>query len=215
MSKSSSEGYFGKLLGQAGSILTGASDAGLQVQLFDVLQEFFDGSNCWLESIPFTVIPNTLEYPLVPLTGRILRLNGVIDQNNVPQQAAMPVIGVVRFLYPYNNTQPMTASVIKNVTDPLACFPPHIPEWVLPAHGIGLLHGILGNMMMQPGFSYTNVTGAPYHLQKFRDAISHARVAALRANTVGSQAWAFPQSFRVRGQRGGVSTTNINPTPLR
>jgi hypothetical protein len=208
------EGYWTKLLGQAQVALTGASDAQLKVQLFDTLEEFFDGANCWQEAIQFAVIPNTLEYPLMPLTGRILRLNGVVDQNNVPQAAVMPVIGMVRFIYPYSNTQPMTAVVVKNVTDPLCCSPPHIPEWVLPAHSRVILHGILGNMMLQPGQSYSNQAVGNFHLAKFRDGIAKARVAAMRANTIGSQAWAYPQQFSVSGQRGGVSTYNVNPTPL-
>jgi hypothetical protein len=209
------EGYWQKLIGQANVALSGASRAALQVQLFDVLQEFFDRSNCWQEAINFTVIPNTLEYPLRPLTGRILRLYGVVDQNNVAQQAVMPVIGTVQFLYPYTNTQPMTAVVVKNVADPFECYPPHIPEWVLPAHGIGILDGILGNMMLQPGFGYSNMGLAQFHLAKFAAAIAKARTAMTRANTVGSQNWAFPQAFRTHGQRGGVSTANVNPNTLR
>ena len=207
--------YWDRLMGQAGTILTGASDAELRVQLFDVLEEFFDGSNCWQENIGFTVIPDTLEYPLLPLSGRILRLYGVLDQNNVPQQAVMPTIGTVRFLYPYTNIQPMTATVVKTVTDPLTCHPPHIPDWVLPAHGRAVLNGILGNMMLQPGFSYSNPPLAQFHLQRFRDGIAHARVAAMRASTVGAQSWAYPQQFRVRGQRGGISTFNVHPASVR
>jgi hypothetical protein len=215
MSSRDQDQYWSKLLGQASVPLTGASDAALRVQLFDVLQEFFDRSNCWQEAIGFTVIPDTLEYPLRPLTGRILRLYGVVDQNNVPQPAIMPVIGTVRFLFPYTNTQPMTAMVVKNVDDPFACYPPHIPEWVLPAHGLGILHGILGNMMLQPGMSYSNTALAQFHLAKFADAIAKARIAMSRANTVGSQNWAFPQQFRVSGQRRGFSTANVNPASLR
>jgi hypothetical protein len=205
------EGYWTKLLGQANVILTGASDAELRVQLFDVLEEFFRDSNCWTEEINFTVIPDTLVYPLVPLSGRILRLSGVVDQNNIPQPAVMPDIGTVRFLYPYTNTQSMTAIVVKNVTDPLMCNPPYIPEWVLPAYGHGILRGIIGNMMLQPGQSYSNQATATTHLRKFRDVITHARVAAMRANTIGAQAWVYPQSFRVIGQRGGVSTAYARP----
>ena len=78
-----------------------------------MLEEFFDGSNCWLETIKFTVIPETLDYPLQPSTGRILRLDNVLDQNNVRQAAIMPEIGMVQFLYPYSQTQPMTATVVK------------------------------------------------------------------------------------------------------
>jgi hypothetical protein len=205
--------YWKKLLGQAKVSLTGASDVELKVQLFEVLQEFFDGSNCWQEAIKITVIPDTLDYPVMPLCGRVLRLNAVLDQHNVPQQAVMPELGVVRFLYPYTQIQPMTVTVIKTVTDPFTCFPPGIPDWILPMHGLGLLHGILGNMMQQPGVSYSNPQLAIFHLQKFRDAIAHARVAAAKMNTIGAQNWMFPRTFRTYGQKGGVSTYNVHPTP--
>jgi hypothetical protein len=211
------ENYWWKLLNQANVTLSGSSDAELKVQMFETLEEFFNGSNCWQETINFTVIPNTLDYPLNPLTGRILRLYEVLDQNNVPQAAVMPDIGTVHFLYPYTNTQPMTAVVVKTVTDPILCFPPNIPDWLLPRHGLALLHGVLGNMMRQPGQSYSNPTLAQFHQQRFRDKIAAARVAMMKMNKVGAQAWAFPQQFRVSGQRGGVSTFNVNPspTPLR
>jgi hypothetical protein len=215
MSKSDCDKYWAKLIGQANVVLTGASDAELRVQLFDTLQEFFEGSNCWMENINFTVIPDTLEYTLMPLTGRIERLLGVVDQHNVPQNAVMMDIGTVRFLYPYTNAQPMMATVVKNVTDPFGCYPPNIPDWFLPKYGNGLLSGLLGYMMLQPGQSYSNQAMASFHLSRFRGVLSHARSATTRANTVGAQAWSYPQSFRVTGQRGGVSTYNVHPAILR
>lgn len=207
--------YWAKLIGEANVILSGASDAQLRVMLFDVLEEFFDSSNCWQEEIVFTVIPDTLDYKLQPLSGRILRLYGVIDQNNVPQPAIMPHIGEVRFQYPYTTTQPMTAFVVKTVTDPLECFPPYIPDWVLPAFGRGILCGIVGFMMSQPGQSYSNPPMGNFYLQKYKDKIAHARVAMMRGNTVGAQAWAYPRQFAISSQRGGVSTYNVLPSPRR
>lgn len=208
------EQYWDKLLGQARVSLPGISDAELQVQLFDVLAEFFDVSNCWGEVITFMVIPQTLDYPLQPLSGRILRLSAVLDQNLVPQPAIMPEIGTIHFQYPYVTTQPMTAFVIKTVTDPFSCYPPHIPEWMLPVHGLKLLDGILGRMMLQAGFSYSNPPLAQFHMKRFYDGMAAAYVAAGRANTVGAQRWMFPQSFRVFGQKGGVSTYNVHPSPM-
>ena len=206
--------YWRKLFGKAQVALQGASDIALQVQLFDVLEDFFDNSNCWQEAIPVSVIPNTLIYQIYPLQeGRILRLNGVLDQNNMQQQAIMPVAGTLQFLYPYNSIQTMTAIVVKTVTDPLCCFPPGIPEWLLPAFGRGIYHGLVGAMFLQPGQSYSNPQMANYHTQKFRDAWAHARVSIMKANTVGAQNWAFPQQFRTYSQKGGVSTFNVHPTP--
>jgi hypothetical protein len=205
--------YWAKLLGQAKVGLMGASEAQLRIQLFDVLLDFFDSSCCWTEAINFTVIPETLDYPLKVVQGRILRLEAVLNQHNIQEQAIMPDIGTVRFLYPYTQQQPMTAIVIKTVTDPLSCFPPNIPDWILPKHGMVLLHGILGNMMMIPAQSYSNPQLAQFYLQKFNDGTTGAYVASMKANTIGTQSWMFPQSHRTSSQRGGISTYNVHPSP--
>jgi hypothetical protein len=210
--RNESDRYWAKIIGQALVTLPGASNALLRVQLFDTLEEFFDGSSCWKEEIKFNVIPGTLDYQLAPLSGRILRLSDVLDQNSVPQQAIMPIPGQVKFLYPYDNIQPMTAVTVKTVTDPLSCFPPHIPEWMLPVHGLGILHGLIGSMMLQPGQSYSNPGLANFHLRKYEDAISHACTVMSQTNKMGVQSWMFPQAFRVGGQKGGVSTFNVLPT---
>lgn len=205
--------YWDKLLGEARVSLVGASDDELRVQLFNTLEEFFDLANCWHEVINFYVIPQTLDYSIKPVSGRIVRLSAVLDQNAVPQPAIMPQIGTVTFQYPYSNTQLMTAIVIKTVTDPFTCYPPHIPDWVLPLYSRPILAGILGNMMVQAGFSYSNPPLGKFHLQRFYDGTAGAYVAINRAHTVGAQRWMFPQSYRVFGQKGGVSTYNVHPTP--
>lgn len=211
--KNEFNGYWAKLIGQAKVALLGSSDAQIRVQLYDTLEEFFDGSCCWTENIGITVIPETLDYPLQPIGGRIVRLSAVLNQHNMQEQAVMPDIGTVHFLYPFTQVQPMTAIVVKTVTDPLACYPPNIPEWILPKHGLTLLHGIIGTMMMIPAQSYTNPEMAKFHLGKFNDGINGANVAASKANTIGAQPWMFPQSHRTSSQRGGVSTYNVHPSP--
>ena len=205
-----------KLFGEATTILVGASTPHLTITFFDVLREFFSGSNSWMEWITFVVIPNTQDYPITPISGRILRLLNVIDQNRVPQQAVMPKIGTISFLYPYTTTQPMCACVAKTVIKAFKDGQPaatHFPDWVLPTYGVGILEGILGRMMLQPEATYSNVQLGMFYSQRFRNTIALARADASRARTVGSQAWAFPQSFRTHGQKGGVSTFNINPSP--
>ena len=186
------DAYWGKLMGSAKVYLMGASDKQLRVALFDTLHTFFHDSCCWSEQIKFTVIPDTLDYKLYTTQGRILRLEGVLNQHGIREQAVMPDIGTVSFLYPYTQTQPMTAIVLKTVTDPLMCFPPNIPDWILPKHGVVILHGLIGTMMMLPAQSYTNPEMAKFHLGKFADGINGANVAATKANTIGAQTGMFP-----------------------
>ena len=213
MKKNEFNAYWGKLLGQAKVGLMGVSDAQLRVQLFDTLHEFFDQSCCWTENIAFTVIPETLDYPLHVVQGRILRLEAVLNQHNHPEQAIMPNIGTVHFLYPYTQVQPMTAIVVKTVTNPLECYPPNIPDWIIPKYSQTILHGIMGSLMMVPAQSYTNPQLAQFYNGKFNDGTNGASVASTKANTVGAQGWMFPQSHRTSSQRGGISTYNVHPSP--
>jgi hypothetical protein len=211
---SAGDSYLVQLLAQAESTLAGASTAQLKSTFFDVLREFFNLSNSWQETISLTVIPDLFDYDLAPVSGRIMRLWAVTDQNNVPQQAIMPIPPMVHFLYPFSDPQPMTAIVVKNVDSPLECFPPVFPEWVLQNYGLGLLDGLIGRMMAMPGQSYSQPDVGKYYLSRFRDATYQARVATRLANTVGGQAWLYPQQYRTTSQRGGVSTFNVNPSPM-
>ena len=41
------------------------------------------------------IIPDTVDYELVPIDGQIVRLAGVVDQNGYPQPANMPALGMI------------------------------------------------------------------------------------------------------------------------
>jgi hypothetical protein len=82
---------------------------------------------------------------------------------------------------------------------------PITSDWLLSIYSTGILDGLLGRMFSVPNKSYTNVALGQYHLKKFNGVVNQARVAALRNNAMGTQAWTYPQQFRTSGQRGGVS----------
>jgi hypothetical protein len=205
------------LLAAANGLLMGASQGQILISYYETLNEFFVGSNSWLEPIGVMVVPNILDYHVNPLSGRTLWLWAATDQNNVPQAAVMPQPGLVHFLYPYTVPQPVTVTVTKSVCPPFRDgrpVPPDVPEWLFPAYHNGILDGLVGRMMLETGQSYTDQRMGTMRMGRFRDAISMARVMTMRMNTVGGQAWAYPQQFRVTGQRGGVSTFNVNPSPM-
>lgn len=206
---SASKHDINQLLNQARVTLTGASEDGLKAALFNVLNTFFSDSNSWLEQISIGILPNTTSYSITPDGGQIVRLAGVVDVNGTPQPALMPDFGVVQFAHPYNTAQTFTATVIKTVTLPSDRNGiPVIPDFTLSVYGVQILDGLLGTMMLQPNKSYSNVPTGQYHTRLFQSGVAGARVAALRRNSLGSQAWAYPQTFRVSGQRGGVSVGN-------
>jgi len=196
-----------QLLTQAASKLTGASSGALKNELYDVLSEFLNDSSAWTEDVQFPTIGDnvTRVYPLQVTEGQIVRLAIVVDSGGFPQPALMYDIGTVTLAYPANSVQMFTATFVKNVYLPLTKEDiPVGPDWLLPIWHVGLLDGLLGKMYSTPQRAYSNETKGVYHLKRFRDAIARARVSKLRANTNGSQAWAFPQGFRTRTQQGGV-----------
>lgn len=199
------------LLAQAKVQLPGASEAEIKAALFDTLREFFIDSSSWTETVQVFIVPETTQYNVTVEDGStIVRLIGVADPNGIPQAAVMPEIGLIQFALPYSNAATFTAVLAKTVALPRATngLPPSIPEGVLPIWHSAILDGVLGNLFMQSAKPYYHVQNAKYHLARFRDGISRARVAALRRNAFGTQAWRFPTNFATSTQRGGVSVGN-------
>ena len=203
--------YVRMLLNRALVELTGSSANGIKLIMFEVMHEFFDVSSAWLEDIQFTTQPNVQNYALVPVAvppGQIIRLAGVVDSIVANQPASMPVLGTVSLRNVPNTAKVLTATVIKTVVLPcddttggFPDFPTVFAQRFFP----GLLDGVLGKMMAQPGKSYTQDASSVYHLKKFEGVKTAARIAAIRRNTYGTNSWGYPQQFRVGGQRGGVA----------
>jgi hypothetical protein len=199
-----------RFINQARMKLPGASDAGLKGELFDTLNDFFGQSSVWLENIDFNVVPNVVDYDLGPSDGgQIIRLMNVVNVSNVGQPALMPELGKIILSNIPAAPAVYTVTVAKNVALPTdEDSYPIVPDWVISVYGTGILDGLLGRMMTQIAKSYSNATQGMFHLKKFQSAITGARIAALRANTLGTQAWGYPQAYRTRGQKGGISTGN-------
>lgn len=198
-----------RLLDSARVKLPGSTDAMLKNEIFDVMHEFFTVSSAWTEHISLPIVADVTTYDLVPSEGQIIRLAGVIDVNGIPQPALMPTIGALDLAHPVNTSQTFTVVVVKTVVLPVDCDKkPEAPDWLLPVWGPGILDGVLGRMMGQLQKGYTSPAMSLYHLKRFINAMSAARIAALRRNSFGSQAWAFPQ-FGRGSQRGGFSTSNV------
>ncbi len=201
---------FEQLMNQARIKLPGSSDAGVKLELYDVMKEFLKDSNAWTEDISLVVRPNTTDYTLTPDEGQIIRLVGLWDEKMIPIPAFMPTFGTIRLVNQATTvtTQPTwTVRVVKNITLPTTRDDvPVGPDWLLTVYSLDILDGLLGKMMGQQNKSYSNATMATYHLRRFRTAIQGARTAAIRQNTQGAQEWAFPRGWASSTQRGGVST---------
>lgn len=203
---------------QAKVKLIGASEGGLKGEFYDVVSEFLNDSSIWTQDVVVRATPGVQSYPLSVPEGQILRLVGVSNWGtaqpspNTPTPpnasfvpALMPEIGTLIIANPPNITSNLLVTLVTNIALPTdKHMLPQAPVWLLPVWHVGLLDGLLGKMMAQPQKSYTHAKQSEYHLRRFRDAIARARVSKLRANTVGSQAWRYPQQFRSVSQQGGV-----------
>lgn len=203
---------FEQLMNQARIKLPGSSDAGIKLELYDVMKEFLKDSNAWTEDIRFTVQPNTTDYILTPIQdgGQIIRFVGAWDDKMIPIPAFMPTFGTIRLVNQAStiaNQPTWTARVVKNISLPTTREDiPIGPDWLLTVYSLDILDGLLGKMMGQQNKSFSNGTMSTYHLRRFRTAIQGARTAAARQNTVGAQEWAYPRGWASNSQRGGVST---------
>lgn len=199
--------------------LVGASDAMIRAIMYDVFHEFFNDSSLWLESIPGQVWPGTQFYFLQPGNpqslgdpfpkGKIISLAGVCDLNGVPLSSDMPEPPILRLQFLQSNQISIFATVIKNVSIPHDNGLPEIPGWVVETYEPWLLAGIKGKLMLQGDRPYSDPKMGALNYQTFRQGVNIGRVRALRRNTFGGQAWAYPQQFKTRSQRGwGVSIGN-------
>lgn len=198
-----------RLMDNARFKLPGALDTAIQLELFSVLDEFFQESNIWYEDITFNVTtttdayfenPAAYTYQIFPLEGGLInRLIGVIDAGGFPQSATMPIPGEVILRYSPNMAQTYTARVTKTVTDPVTRDGyPVFPDWILNKYGNDILGGVLGRMMGQIAKPYSSPQIAAVHLRQFKQAIGKARAEAMHGNVYRGQNWTFPQAFASR-----------------
>lgn len=186
-----------------------ASDAGIKVELFEVLTEFFKESSCWTEQIALTSVVDITSYTLAPVNGgQIIELAGVVDNNSFPVAASMASPPAIVLRDTPTSAQALTVTVIENVLVPSSGLIPQAPDWLLPKYHSTIRDGILSKLLAQPEKPYTDNKRAAYYEVRFRNGTAVARVDALHRNTVGMQSWQFPLAGRRGSQRGGVSTAN-------
>ena len=191
--------------------LPGALDAAMQLEFFQLLDDFFSMTNCWTEDIQFPVTVTTLTYledplqytyTLTPSLGLIIRTATIFNRDGVPVPATMPVPGDLVLVNGPNTADTYTARVILTVSDPLTREGnTQLPEWVLNKYSGCLLEGLVGRMMMQPAKPYTAKQDGLFHMKNYLSGRSDAKIEAARQNVYGGQAWQFPQQFATRRWR--------------
>jgi hypothetical protein len=183
--------------------LPGALDTVLKLELFSVMNEFFQSSNCWYEDIDFTVTSGVTEYTITPSSiASIVRLLGVVNSDGRAQNAVLALPNTLTLVNSPSQSDTFTARVALTVNDPTTRDDyPEFPDWVINKYNNDIQDGVLGRMMSQIAKPYTNERMAIYHMRQFRGAVAFAKVEAMHQNVYRGQSWRFPQTFARRKAR--------------
>lgn len=199
--RASSTGLITRLLDNLVVSLPGARDNIIKIELFNTLNDFFQGSNAWREDIEVAITPGVTSYELLPSgPAKIVQIMSVLDANNLPVRAQLGLISgeLELFETPSSNTN-FTAQVALTVADPVDREGyPVFPMWVLNLYMNGIISGVLSRMMAQPAKPYSNAQLAVFHTRAFNNTIANARIEGNRGFTYGTQKWRFPQQFNRR-----------------
>ena len=194
----------------------GATDAGIQRELFNAVDEFFRDTNVWKEDVPLTVPgqdPAGTPYIIAPNEpANITQLMWVFGASTDPStsrgapiQASMSVIGELVLRFQPSSPMDIVVTVALTVQDPVNRDGYVVlPQWIMQKYAETFLDGTVGRLMTQPNKPWTNSQMSVYHLRKFASKKAAARVEATRNNTFRQQAWCFP-GF-VRGSQKGRSS---------
>src|SRR5262245_11787731 len=187
-----------RIINNAQIHLPGSIKAGIQYELYNVLDEFLRSTDVWIDPIPFECVVNVADYNIVPVTGRIVRLIDVkySDTVNAEIPAIMPEPGWLQWVRAPQEAKQCIVRVSLSVLDPVtkAGFP-QCPVWILERYHNTISSGLIYKMASQPNKSYTSEEIAVLHGQKFRNEIGEAKVAYLHSHRYGAQRWAYPQAF--------------------
>jgi hypothetical protein len=206
-----------RLMNNARVRLAGATDGLLQIELFNVMDEFFKGSNVWNEDIDIEVPgqdpPNTV-YDITAsgpaLVDKLLWVY-TVDPNTPTARgsaigASMSTPGELTLAQQPSSDVTYRVTVALTVQDPIKRDGyVQFPAWVLAKYRDVILDGLLASMMSQPNKPWTNTQLSVFHMRKFKNKIASARVEWTRNNTYRRQAWVFPSGFSRGSQRGRSS----------
>lgn len=202
-----------RLMNSARVRLVGATDEALQLELFNVMDDFFKGSNVWCEDIDIQIPgldPAGTIYQLTPVSPSLIdKLAWVFEvppsssiSRGAQIGADMSTPGELTLRLQPSSAKVYRVTVILTVQDPTTrAGYVTFPAWVLAKYRAVILDGLLGRMFSQPSKPWTNTQLSVFHMRKFTSKVASARVEWTRNNNYRQQAWRFP-SFAGGSQRG-------------
>jgi hypothetical protein len=198
-----------------------AIDDVIRGETFQVMIDFTQDTNIWKETIPISIQPNVYNYPFTVTGGVANRLIIVYDpatqqSSNYPPVWAdsfisMRVPGIIALV------RTPSAPVTWNVTVAKACFDnfmdttqvppvktlwPNIDSWIVEKNNDAIFFGVMAYLQKQPSKAYTNPKDAEFNMRQYRSMKAEAKANDQMLNTLGGQAWTFPQGWATIRRKG-------------
>jgi hypothetical protein len=188
-------------------------------ELFNVVKDFTQRSNCWREAVEFQVSPCSgttyeLETATQAYINRLIWIEGGRQcgtcadsyQPGPLMAGSLVETGAQRAVL----ILPATPSVLQNWHAHVAltvCDPtdrealPHFPDWLLEKYQKYIVSGVISVMAAHAAKPYSNLKLAGVHGRLFRTGINLAKAEAEHGYVHRGQRWGFPQNFRAKTQR--------------
>ena len=180
--------------------LPSALDGVVRLELQNVLKEFLNESNAYVDELTISVVAGTQSYQIDSFNGAINRLMALADSDNRPVACELvPPTTTSPFYSVKLRDKPSSATTltayIALTPDPSSRPEDSVPDWLISKYREGFEDGVLARMMLQPAKPYSNLKLAEYHGRKYRRAVSQARNEALHAFKFRGQGWIYPRNF--------------------
>jgi hypothetical protein len=176
-------------------------DATLRQELFRVMDDFTQTTNIWQETVPLTIMPNVVSYPITTVEGKPSRLLLVYDPaaetGRWPMSGiAMRVPGIITLFRPQTSTYNWLAIIAKRTYEPLNSDKyPDIDPWIVEKYADTIGRGILARLQFEPQKPYSNPLLAQVNQRAYIAGRSLARVNDGYGNVFNAQNWRYPQAW--------------------
>jgi len=196
------------------SQITAAPDELIRQEVFQVMIDFTQDTNVWIEEVPLLIEPDKTAYPFEVVSGTPYRLLIVYnnDPNNVNNanrvkwadgNITMRVPGVIQLFNKPTTSHNWVAVVAKACNDYRGDTGyPEIDDWIVTQYNDVVYYGVMYFLQRMPAKPFGNPQAAAQNSAMYHSQKSQLRVNNLRSNVFGGQAWTYPQTFATITRKG-------------
>jgi hypothetical protein len=196
--------------------LPAAPDPLIRQEVYQLMIDFTQDTNIWLETVPIPVVPNVTSYSFTLDQGFPNRLMIVYDAATQPpyrwadSNITMRVPGTIDLFRPPTVAANWNAVIAKvcntdqmdTETPPQPTGYPEIDPWIVDQYTDVVVTGTLAYMQRMPAKPWRDVQAAATNEAFYKSQKSQARVNNMRLNVFDGQIWRYPQGFSTITRKG-------------